>query len=39
MIIVHTINLPDEEVDSVKSDVMYVGDDNVYKDDDTVDRI
>ena len=28
--------LPDEEVDSVKSDTTYVVDGNVYKDDGTV---
>ena len=33
--------LPDEEVDSVESDAMYVGDDNVYmyKDDGMVDGL
>ena len=31
--------LPDEEVESVESDKTYVGDDNVYKDDGTVDGL
>ena len=31
--------IPDEEVDSVESDKTYVGDDNVYKDDDFVDGL
>ena len=35
-LVIDFTQLPDEDVDSVKSDAMYVGDDNIYKDDGTV---